>query len=82
MVQPEVKVTGEKPPLVDATQVCYKVNMVDCEGKATEGREEVVVHFKDERQRRSPRSGVFICLLILVLLVGFLVVYLIQKSKG
>jgi len=39
------------------------------------------VKFQDERQRRSPRAGVYICLLILVLLVGFLVVYVIQKAN-
>ncbi|XP_068740612.1 uncharacterized protein [Montipora capricornis] len=82
MVKAEVKATSEKPPIGDGTQVFYKVKMVDDEQNATGDKGEIVVNFQDEGQRRSPRSGVFICLLILVLLVGFLVVYLIQRSKG
>lgn len=43
--------------------------------------EEVVVECQGERRRRPPRTCVFISLLILVLLVGFLVVYAIEKSN-
>jgi len=81
MVKAEAKMASEKPPIGEATQVSYQVKIVDDEKKATEQSEEVVVKFQDERQRRSPRAGVYICLLILVLLVGFLVVYVIQKAN-
>ena len=81
MVKAEAKFASEKPPIGEATQVSLQVKMVDGEKKATENTEEVVVKFQDERPRRSPRAGVFICLLILVLLVGFLVVYVIKNSK-
>ena len=80
MVKAEAKVALEKSSIGEGTQVSYQVKMVDGE-KTTENSEEVAVKFQDERPRRSPRAGVFICLLILVLLVGFLVVYVIQKSK-
>lgn len=80
MVKPEVKVTSEKAQMSESMEVYYQVKMPDDE--KTEDTEEVVVKFRDERQRRSPRSGIFICLLVVVLLVGFLVVFLVQKSKG
>lgn len=78
MVKAEVKAAVEKSPIGEG--VSYQVKIVDGE-KATENTEEVAVKFQDERPRRSPRAGVFICLLVLVLLVGFLVVYVVQKSK-
>lgn len=81
MVKAETKFAGEKPPIGEGTQVSYQVKMVNDEKKATESTEEVMVKFQDEGQRRAPRAGVFICLLILVLLVGFLIVYVIQKSN-
>lgn len=82
MVKPEVKVPREKAQTSNSMEAYYQVKMPDEEKTATEDTEEVVVKFQDERQRRSPRSGIFICLLAVVLLVGFLVVFLIQKSKG
>lgn len=82
MVKPEVKVPSEKAQTSNSMAAYYQVKIPDEEKTATEDTEEVVVKFQDERQRRSPRSGIFICLLVVVLLVGFLVVFLIQKSKG
>ena len=80
MVKAEAKFAGEKPPSDESTQVSYQVKMVNDKKNATESSEEVVMKFQDERQRRTPRTGVFVCLLILLMLVGFIVVYVIQKS--
>lgn len=78
MVKAVAKSTVEKPPNGETTQLCPD-NMED--ETTVENTEEVVVECKGERRRRSPRTCVFICLLILVLLVGFLVVYAIEKSN-
>lgn len=78
MVKAVAKSTVEKPPNGETTQLCPD-NMED--ETTVENTEEVVVECKGERRRRSPRTCVFICLLILVLLVGFLVVYTIEKSN-
>ena len=77
MVKAVAKSTVEKPPNGETTQLCPD-NMDD--ETTVENTEEVVVECQGER-RRSPRTCVFICLLILVLLVGFLVVYAIEKSN-
>lgn len=78
MVKAVAKSTMEKPPISETTQL-YLDNMED--EKKVENTEDVVVECRDGERRRSPRAGVFICLLILVLLVGFLVVYAIEKSN-
>ena len=81
MVKAETKFAGEKPPSCESTQGNFQVKMVDDERKVPEISEEVVVKSQDERQRRTPRTGVYIFLLVVVLLVGFLVVYVIQKTN-
>ena len=77
MVKAVAKSTMEKPPNGETTQLCPD-NMED---ETTIENTEVVVECQGERRRRSPRTCVFISLLILVLLVGFLVVYAIEKSN-
>lgn len=81
MVKAETKFAGEKPPSGESMQRNLQVKMVDDEKKVPESSEEVVVKSQDERQRRTPRTGVYIFLLVLVLLVGFIVVYVIQKTN-
>lgn len=78
MVKAVAKSTMEKPPISETLQL-YEANMED--EKKVENTEAVVVECREGEQRRSPRACVFICLLILVLLVGFLVVYAIEKSN-
>lgn len=80
MVKAETKFAGEKPPSCESTQGNFQVKMVDDERKV-QISEEVVVKSQDERQRRTPRTGVYIFLLVVVLLVGFVVVYVIQKTN-
>lgn len=81
MVKAETKFAGEKPLSYESTQGNFQVKMVDDERKVPEISEEVVVKSQDERQRRTPRTGVYIFLLVVVLLVGFVVVYVIQKTN-
>lgn len=81
MVKAETKFAGEKPPSCESTPGNFQVKMVDDERKVPEISEEVVVKSQDERQRRTPRTGVYIFLLVVVLLVGFVVVYVIQKTN-
>lgn len=78
MVKAVTKSTVEKPSSGETTQLCQD-NMED--EKMVDNTEEVVVECQGERRRRPPRTCVFISLLILVLLVGFLVVYAIEKSN-
>ena len=78
MVKAVTKPVAEKPPLGETTQL--QVNMVD-EKQVEDTVEPVVVEFQGEERRRSPRACVFISLLVLLLLVGFLVVYAIEKSN-
>ena len=80
MVKAVAKSMVEKPPNGETTQLCPD-NMEDETTVENENTEEVVVECQGEGRRRSPRTCVFICLLILVLLVGFLVVYAIEKSN-
>ena len=76
MVKAVTKPAAEKPPSGGSVQV----NLVE-ESNVEVAKEPVVVEFTRTERRRLPRTCVFVTLLLLVLLVGFLVVYSIEKSN-
>ena len=89
MVKAEFKVSGSKSaPILEEKKA--KVQLQSDEAEATrveskdtkiEDGEVVVVESSTERTRRKPKACAFMCFFVLILVVGFLIVFFIGRAN-